>query len=155
MNLTQSLIGIPRIEWKKISQRNKDNMKGSSDMESNVQRILRFCGDSICNLIQDELVPMRYAVELVTILIDIRIIIMIIIYFLSIDVYILLLLCIFLIIFIMLLMEVNYIDLLFDKTVRGLCMNARIEFCPSIEFSHLSVKGHLLRFTIKYDKFIH
>ena len=60
MSLKQTLVGIPKTELKMISSRNANNSKGTIETIKRIQHILQFCGDSICNLIQDELVPMRY-----------------------------------------------------------------------------------------------
>ena len=64
MCLKQTLIGIPKIELKMISYRNANSTKGTSEMSCKIQNILKFCGDSVCNLIKDELVPMRFVLQI-------------------------------------------------------------------------------------------
>ena len=64
MCLKQTLIGIPKIELKMISYRNAISTKGTSEMSCKIKNILKFCGDSVCNLIKDELVPMRFVLQI-------------------------------------------------------------------------------------------
>ena len=59
MNLTQSLVGLPMNEWKFRSQLNSNQQV--DDLEKNIQTVLIYSAEAMCNLIQKELAPMRLA----------------------------------------------------------------------------------------------